>query len=217
MKNILLGFFLLLSIKVFSANTSIISELPGNQITLQFQLGNWQLKNVGGGKNQIEAKDLTASLKKGYPEVYFASESVVLDANGHWVLSILDSSFTDFPQVDLIPSKGNIKRPISPATVPYVYGPVYQQNTFWPAGIASLGNPYIMRSERGSAVQFNPFSYNAVTKILRVYHQVTIKIERVNSNGVNPLPAYLQQMPSGSEWKEIVNKQFINGKTRTRY
>jgi hypothetical protein len=199
------------------AQTNIIHEIPGNQITLQYQLTSWQLINAGTGKQKIDAKGLSATLQKGMPETWFNNESVVLDAEGDWKLVLVDSIYTDIPNVNLISSKGNIKRPIDPATVPYYYGPVYQQNNFWPAQTASLGKPYIMRSTRGAAIQFNPFRYNPVTKVLRVYNSITVQLEKINNNGINPLPPYLAQMPYSSEWKEIIHQQFINGKTSTKY
>lgn len=191
--------------------------MPGSRLVLQHQLSSYQLINLPNGKQKIDARGLIATLSKGMPETWFSSESILLGADGNWSVSVIDSIFTDIPNIDLIPAKGNIKRPLDPANVPYTYGPVYQNNQFYPAQTVSLGSPYIMRSARGASLQINTFRYNPVSKILRVFTSLTIKVEKISAIGVNPLPAALAQIPLSNEWKEIMNRQFINADSYTKY
>jgi hypothetical protein len=199
------------------AQTQLLSEVPGTRIILQHQLPSFQLVNLPNGKQKIDAKGMMAHLSKGMPETWYSSESLLLGPDGNWTATVIDSTFTDIPNVDLIPAKGNIKRPINPANVPYTYGPAYQSNQFFPAQTISLGTPYIMRSARGAALQINAFRYNPVTKVLRVYSSLTIKMEKTTLSGTNPLPQYLVNLPLSNEWKEIMNRQFLNGSSYTKY
>lgn len=208
--------FLLLGFRT-EAQIQIISEVPGNNIVLNFQLPAWQLENQPGGKHLLKSSSLVPLLKKGAPDLLCFSESIALDQEGDWKITVIDSAFTDYQGIHLLPSKGNIKRPVNPASLPFTYGPVYSANTFWPASTAQMGTPYIMRSVRGTSLKLFPFEYNPMSKVLRVFSSITVKVEKTSNLGQNPLPAAFAHLPLSNEWKQIINQQFINGKTRTKY
>ena len=65
-----------------------------------------------------------------------------------------------------------------------VFGPVYEKDAFYPAELASLGRPYVMRDYRGVTVTVNPFQYNPVKRILRVYTEMTVVVGAVGADEV---------------------------------
>jgi hypothetical protein len=52
--------------------------------------------------------------------------------------------------IEIAPSKGDFSRQIDPESVPYTYGPAYQQNAWYPGKLAELSDPHIFRDFRGA-------------------------------------------------------------------
>jgi len=127
-------------------------------------------------------------LKEGAPDLPLFSTSVIIPDEGQMHLQIVNSRFIDYPNIELAPSKGNLKRDVQIADVPYRYGKEYMKNAFYPSTIAALRDPYIFRDYRGQTILFQPFQYNPVTKVLRVYTEITLEIkQQVGLNGLNEL------------------------------
>ena len=99
-------------------------------------------------------------------------------------IEVLDIEFKDYP-IKVAPSKGVITRDIDPAKVPYTFGNVYQEPFYYPNTIANLSEPYILRDFRGITVLTNPFAYNPVTGILRVYTYFKVRVYNKGTDSVN--------------------------------
>jgi hypothetical protein len=65
---------------------------------------------------------------------------------------------------------------VNPADVPYEFGDIYTQNTWYPSNIAELQEPYTLRDFRGQVVTIHPFQYNPEQASLRFYNDVTVEI-----------------------------------------
>jgi len=125
-------------------------------------------------------------LQKDAPSLPMFSESLQVPDSGAFSLEISYDSFEEYTNVEVLPSKGSLKRNINPETIPYTKGEVFNQDTFFPGTLAQLGTPYIFRQTRGVTVTFYPFQYNPITKTLRIYHNVTAKIiHQPNEIGLN--------------------------------
>lgn len=112
----------------------------------------------------------------GAPALPFFTESVLLPDEGDVELIIEHNGYVDYPNVYVAPSKGPLKRNQNPSDVPFTFGEVYNQNEFYPANIAEIGTPYILRKTRGVTVTVNPYQYNPVTKVLRVYNNLVARV-----------------------------------------
>ena len=72
--------------------------------------------------------------------------------------------------------------------------------------------PYIIRDFRGQNIMVTPFNYNPVTKTLRVYHQLTLAMNKVSDNGVNAKDARKSIQKVSPEMKATYGRRFINYK-----
>ena len=124
-------------------------------------------------------------LEVGAPDLPSYPISMIIGDNAEMKVSILESKYVDFENIDVAPSKGNFSRKINPDDVPYTYGDMYQQDAYYPAQMASLEKPYIIRDFRGQNTLVYPYAYNPVTKTLRVYTYIRISVNKVGENGVN--------------------------------
>jgi gingipain R len=148
------------------------------------------------------------TLDKDAPQLPRMSVSVTIPATGKSTLAVSYDSYTDISNIEVLPSKGNLKRNINPNSIPFNFGDVYQKDAFYPSQIAQLSTPFISRDLRGVTVSVFPYQYNPISKTLRVYENLVIKIANdVTWSGENELvnPPLLNQT------EKINRSLFLNG------
>ena len=154
---------------------------------------------------------------KGAPNLPMYPISMIVGDNAEMEVSVVKSEYVDFENIEVAPSKGNFSRQINPADVPYTYGEMYQQDAFYPAEQAVLGEPYILRDFRGQNMMVYPYAYNPVTKTLRVYTYLRLEAKKVGDNGVNPKLSRKRSNVVDSEINASYKRRFINYPTNERY
>ncbi|MFK5855496.1 MAG: C25 family cysteine peptidase, partial [Bacteroidota bacterium] len=98
---------------------------------------------------------------------------------------IISSKYEEFENVLVAPSKGNLLRNVNPDDIPYEYGRQYTVNSFYPSELGSLRSPYIVRDYRAQTVLIQPIQYNPVTKVLRVYYDITLELFENGTSNIN--------------------------------
>ncbi|MDZ4183190.1 MAG: C25 family cysteine peptidase, partial [Candidatus Cloacimonadaceae bacterium] len=124
---------------------------------------------------------------KGLPQLPVFNRSIIIGNTSLMKLQVYDVEYTDVA-MPVAPSKGVITRDIDPATVAYTFDKIYQGKDFYPANIAQLSQPYVMRDFRGITVQTVPFAYNPDTRMLRVYTAYKIRVFADGIDMLNTLP-----------------------------
>jgi hypothetical protein len=124
----------------------------------------------------ISIGDESQILKKGYPDLPNICRSFIIPNDKNMIVKITDTSYETINNIKIAPSKGNIIRSDSPKDIPYEFGDIYNQNTWYPKNIVELRNPYILRDFRGQTVCFQPFIYNPIEKTLRVYTSIEMEL-----------------------------------------
>jgi|GEM_PF-312378 len=165
----------------------------------------------------LRAHKTTPILEKGSPDLTKLSIPILLPATNGMTAEIVSSSFIDIENIDMAPSKGNLTRDINPAEVPYQKGSVYLENLFYPGKLAEMkGNPYLLHDKRGQALWIYPFQYNAITKTLRIYSDITLRLYDNGLYAPNPLPASLSHKQS-AEFNAICARHFFNFPSELKY
>lgn len=167
-----------------SLTTSIeVVSADDRNTTLKFVPGATVIRPVTTAQGQqfIATVDQgTPVLRAGAPDVEKLTASVIIPNEGNTNVVVVSAEYHDLQNIQIAPSKGNLYRDQDPAAVPYTYGEEYSRNAFFPMAEAELNAPYILRDYRGQAVHVYPFRYNAITKTLRVYDEITVRIESVS-------------------------------------
>ncbi|MBE9481468.1 MAG: gingipain R, partial [Bacteroidetes bacterium] len=158
----------------------------------------------------INLENTSPLLIAGAPDLLKLTSSVIIPDLAKMELKVISSSFRDFENMEIAPSKGNLTRDIDPASVPYVYGKQYEQDKFFPEKLAELRNPYIIRDYRGQTIVVYPFQYNPVKKVLRVYYDIIIEVKKLNDDGINPLIRDRAPEKISTEFKNIYQRHFLN-------
>ena len=125
-------------------------------------------------------------------------------------LEVVETQYVDYENIEIAPSKGDFPRSINPEDVPYTYGVMYQQDAFYPAQIARLDEPYIHRDVRGQNMVVTPYSYNPVTKTMRVYNHMVLRMANVGVDNRNIVESRSKSMSLDPEFKNIYESRYIN-------
>jgi len=198
-------------------NIQVLSATE-DQTTLKFEVGAFRLHPVtidGQSYSVMDWEGGVLPLDKGNPALPGFRESLRIPESAGMSIEVLSSEYRDYPGIRIAPSKGTITRNINPATVPYEFSDVYRQNAWYPAQIASLGEPYILRDERGIVVAVDPFQWNAVTQTLRVYTSITVLVKSAGHDGTNELVSRPEHRVT--EFEKIYARHFLNYSHLSRY
>ena len=226
--------FVALSATTFAQRwTSISSNAPAGpevklvssseqQVVIDFSLGGFYLTRVStpnGIEQIVSVPKMASMLEAGAPDLPQFPVPVIIGDMAEMQVSVTKSAFTDYENVEIAPSKGNFSRQIDPESVAYTYGEMYNQDAFYPTAQAYLETPYIIRDFRGQNIMVRPFAYNPATKTLRVYHSMTIAMNKVSDNGENQKSTRKSStIKIDPEQKAHYNRRFINfGETSAKY
>lgn len=146
----------------------------------------------------------------GAPRLPRVCRSVVLPGDRDVRVRVLSARFHDVPGVAVAPARGPIPRTQDPASVPYVRGPAYTSDAFWPGELVTLREPYLIRDVRGTVVEVNALQANPVSGVLRVYDEIVFRLESAGPASVNAAPAAGAIDRSDREFERLYRNHFIN-------
>ena len=191
--------------------------------TVEFRLDGFKLIDIltERGDSFIAKVEGGASIMElGAPDLHQLASSVIIPDDKHMEVRIVSSEYTEYKNILIAPSKGNLSRKVNPSEVPYEWSDIYERDEFFPGKLAELQNPYILKDNRGQTIMAYPFQYNPVSKMLRVYTSLVVQVFE-NGNGViNVKQRQLQRsqsIRSNHEFNEIYQNHFLNTQNDSRF
>jgi hypothetical protein len=187
--------FTFLGFSGFSTNgTTVQTGIPGHGKPIEISLlssdiktstincavSSFELQEVatpGGTSSIVEVMQGIPLYEKGAPDLRRISTSLVIPNRGNMEVKILSSTYKDYENIEIAPSKGVLMIADDASKIPYEYGSTYQKNAFYPGTVAELREAHIMRDVRGQVLDIYPFQYNPVTKTLRVYTSINVAMQ----------------------------------------
>ncbi len=156
-----------------------VLESTDSRILIEFLVQDYWLEPV-----MIDDQEFTrvvvddeGSMKlAGAPELPTINRSIVIPDDAQMELRVLDYEYHEITDIDIAPSRGILSRQVNPEDVPHMFGSQYSLDEFFPAKIASLRAPYILRDLRGQVVDITPVQYNPATRTLRIYDRIEVEI-----------------------------------------
>ena len=166
----------------------------------------------------ISAPKMASLLEEGAPDLPLFAIPMVINDLARMEISIDKVQYQDFAGMEIAPSKGNFSREINPEDVPFHYGEAYQNDRFFPESLALLDQPYILRDFRGQNILVYPFAYNPITKTLRVYTEITMRVHKSDDKGENQKTSRKRTSKLAPEIDALYAHRFINYSERqTKY
>ena len=162
-------------------------------------------------------EDGASLLEMGAPDMHKYARSIIIPDDKKMAVKVVSSEFVEYKDVLIAPSKGNLSRLIDPSDVPYEFGAMYQNDSFFPGKLAKLESPYILRDLRGQSIVFYPFQYNPVQKVLRVYRNIQVEVTVVGPGTLNVLNRASTQTKYAREYVNIYDSHFLNFSNDSRF
>jgi len=181
--------------------------------TIEFRVEGFHQTTVQTPRGEavvISTENSVQITEAGMPDLGKLFTSIIIPDMADMEIAVTYSSYTDYPNIVVAPSKGHFTRDINPDDVPYTYGPAYETDAFWPEVIVQLDEPFIFRDFRGQVVTVFPFQYNPVTKVLRVYTEIEVNIKPSGKTGLNPFSRAGMPSSFDPDFMQIYERTFIN-------
>lgn len=221
MKHLLKHVFLILTtwsaVQVYAQTAKpvykIVKNEPG-EIQVHISLPHYKKIPVeieGKTFYQVEMPDATHILEAGAPALVGYGGSLAIPENAIGKIEVLSTNYIEEKNVLIAPSKGNLLRTVNPNDVPYEFGNWYKADKFYPAHIAELQEQYNLRQIHGQRYYINALQYNPVTKTLRHYNEIVLKVQ-LNGKQNQRLSFPADKSENTAEFLEIYKDQFINFK-----
>ncbi|MFC2104042.1 C25 family cysteine peptidase [Bacteroidota bacterium] len=203
------------------SSTIEYNEISKGKAEIKFELGDYSKKAVRTnlGSAVIFSIEDGSKLKiKGAPDLPKISRSIIIPDQKDVDITIKDQKYIEIKDVLVAPSKGIITREKNPDEIPYEFGEIYTENSFYPGNVADLNDPYILRNFRGQVININPFKYNPVTKVLRIYTSILFELSEKESNAESKnLFERNKESKISQEFNEIYKNHFLNYSINTKY
>ncbi len=154
---------------------------------IDYEIGEFSTQKVqidGSWYNRILLGAEPNIMEKGMPDLPFICRSIIIPSAAKMEVRVLESRFVE-QQIQVAPSRGFISRDLNPNDVAFEFSKEYSLNEFYPASLAELGSPYILRDFRGVTVKVYPFQYNPQTQTLRIYTHIVLEVKNVGLDHEN--------------------------------
>jgi len=179
---------------------------------LDFSIGEYHVSQVildNQRFSQIGFEGRVTTKKAGFAELPYVHASVMIGPEKNMTLVVVPGDYEDIRLEDpLVPSRGVIYRSQDPAQLPYVIDPKSVVDEWYPASLADVTDPFILRDVRGVNIYFYPFQYNASQHVLRVYKNARVMLVENDTPSSNPLVKQSQVILR--EMDAIYRDVFIN-------
>ena len=182
-------------------------------ITIDVKTGTFQTFTVStprGDAFVVTAPKAMNFAEAGDPDLPMVVIPTVVGDDALMEVEVIESEYTDYNNMEIAPSKGAFPRSVNPEDVPYTYGEAYQRNTFFPSQLATLDEPYIHRDVRGQNLVVAPYTYNPVTKVLRVYHHLVVRMNCIGKDTCNVIDNRSKSATVDPEFKVLYEHRYIN-------
>jgi len=185
----------------------------GENIEIHYQINKFIKEPVKIGQEEyfrILLDGESNILLRGMPDIPNICRSIIILDTAKMNIQVTGSTFEEYEDVLIAPSKGNLPRMVNPDEIPFVFDKIYSVDDWFPGKLAELQEPYIVRDFRGEVVKIYPFQYNPVKKILRFYTDIKVEISPDGVDTINCI--YRDSLPAkiDIDFNQIYKRRFIN-------
>ena len=197
-------FLIILTISVIFTNAQTFSQHLGEQPyavsytqnqpgvhQITFEVLNVDVDDVtlnGKTYSHIGLGSVPVTGKKGWAELPILSASIQLPNDKDVEMEVSTSGVTVIQLTNpMVPSRGTIYRSQDPREIPYKIARESRTMELYPADIATMESPFIIRDVRGTTVRVSPFRYRGAAQTLEYCRTITVTLRETNRPATNPL------------------------------
>ena len=197
-----------LTISVLSSSSS--------QVKLAISIpGYYQRKLQAGGKECLLVRIPRAPMyvEKHCPFLPKLAKFIKVPKNSDVKFEVISKEEVDVKlEAPIIPSKGYLTRDINPASVPFVFGKVYEEDAYWPAkeNQFKVGKKFMFRDLCGMRMRIIPFRVNHVQKNMKVLKKITVALNFTQQRYQSYAPSIPSEAKPGKNYKKLYRSTFVN-------
>ncbi len=196
-----------------NVSINVLTSENNDIITLQYSIPKYNIETITLNTKPYRLytiDDESNSLNKGFPDLPTIDRSIIIPDDKEMTVEILNIKYTEYSNIDIISSKGEISRIYNPNNIAYTFNSIYRQNIWYPQQNVELQAPYILRDFRGLVVQINPIQYNPILHKIRVVSEISVKISVAGPGITNVLERTKPLETINQEFGNIYTNHFIN-------
>ncbi|MBI9030689.1 T9SS type A sorting domain-containing protein [bacterium] len=155
-----------------------------SNLNILFQNPDFEIKQEMIGASEydyVSTQVLSVTVDVGAPELPFYSSTIEIPNTGKPSINIRVLESELIKDVNIKPFRENDQQQLT------FDNEVYTKNIFYPATLAQIGEPAILRNKRIVNFIVNPFRYNDATNVLEVIKKAEIEIIIDNEPSVNEI------------------------------
>ena len=207
-------FLLLVPFFCLGQEYTLLSSSENNTV-IDFKVNTFNTSSVSTPQGEayvITAPHAMNRAETGEPDLPMFVLPTIVGDQALMQINITQSEYVDYENMEIAPSKGDFPRSVNPEDVPYTYGEAYQRDAFFPAELAKLDEPYIHRDVRGQNIIVTPYTYNPITKTLRVYTHLVLNMVNIGKDNRNIIENRSESFILDPEFKAMYEHRYINYK-----
>ena len=171
-----------------SPEVTIISD-DNSGTVLRIDLAGFYIKEFNFGDKTYQSIDLNSdvfTLQAGFPEIPYVAEILAIPDMASVTIDIVETgNMQTFSNINIQPARESwFEGAEEPAYVED--SKAYLSETLYPAKLAGVERPSVLRDFRISRVSVFPVRYNAGTKELQVVSSITIRVNYGSGVVINP-------------------------------
>ena len=148
-------------------------------LRLVFDLPGFDLETVavdGRPCSRVGVPGLLKLQTAGLPELPVASTTLAIPGTGSVSFQVVEHVVREVKVKPVEPSKGHLTRDIDPATVVAQFSPYYDDGGVWPTRPVVMSKPFLLQTQRGVNLRFNPLRYDAGRGVLLVSERLVVDV-----------------------------------------
>ncbi|MDI3504651.1 MAG: hypothetical protein PWP64_1587, partial [Candidatus Cloacimonadota bacterium] len=171
-----------------------IQSRSANGMRISFELPEYtisQIEERGQTYQKIQLEGANSNAPTGMPELPFFSTTIAIPATGNVELNLttraqdVAANYHPYPAQDMQAESGESFSKNAA---------FYNSTEIYPAKVAALSEPMILRDLRIITLQVNPFVYDAGRQELVIRQKVDIDLRFTSAESINELPAEPQSL-----------------------
>jgi len=189
----------------YSENIFSIIDQTDSSVTIRFSLPKFSILPIKIDTINYSSINIDNSQVigiKSYPDLPKFSTSIIVPENAQISFKTIDSTTTEYNNIRIIPSAGNLKR--QTILSDYIEGKQYTKDEFYPSSMFSIGAEYSIRNINGISISVYPFKINTLLRKLIATTEIQFTIYYGKS--------YISLNNNSTDIDNSINQQFINYK-----
>jgi hypothetical protein len=158
------------------------------EVKVEITIPGYEMRKIMIGDTACVLVNIPGSswyMERGFPQVPKLTKLIKVCEDCKVTMEVLSKEVVEeVLEAPIVPSRGHFTRDISPDTVPFEFGPIYEKDVYWPCEKMQFGQGecFAFRDAHGLRLQVLPISANHVQMKMKVLKKAVISFKMEHEN-----------------------------------